>query len=147
MTTNGSDTNVKEDFSLWFICGSGADTFVGKISESEKLTERLQSAGRMEPGKNATLSPCYKYTTHMMQIPQQDSMGRIVGYGLAMQEMVSTPTGIGKDVSMTISVSWVINHSKEVEENIARLAKIARDQQVAMRSAAAGIQTAGRIRL
>lgn len=139
MTTNGSDANVKEDFSLWFICGSGADTFVGKISESEKLT--------MEPGKNATLSPCYKYTTHMMQIPQQDSMGRIVGYGLAMQEMVSTPTGIGKDVSMTISVSWVMNHSKEVEENIARLAKIARDQQVAMRSAAAGIQTAGRIRL
>jgi len=137
MSTNGSDT--KEDFSEWLICGSGSDVFVGKVSHCEEEN--------VYPGKSVSLSPCYQYKTHMMQIPQQDQMGRIVGYGLAMQEMMATPAGIGKDVSMVVLISWVMSDSKEVQENIARLVKIARDQQVAMRSAAAGIQTAGRVRL
>ena len=139
MSTNGSDT--KEDFSQWFIVGSSDNVFIGKVSEAEF------AEGNVSPGKKVILNPCYQYKTHMMQIPQQDGMGRIVGYGLAMQEMVSTPAGLGKDVSMVVLLSWIMVDSKEVQENIARLVKIAREQQVAMRSAAAGIQTAGRVRL
>lgn len=136
---NGSSSFIDknaESFVEWVICGSDGDIFIGKVIN-----------GTPNPGQEVYLNPCYKYSTFNVQVPQVDSLGRTVGMSIAVQESVTSPANCPGDVGMKIFLSWCVVNNENSIKTIERLVKVARDQQIAIRSAAAGISTAGRIKL
>ena len=136
MSTNGSVVN-ENSYLEWVICGSSnGDTFVGKVI-----------TGNPNPGEIIYLNPCYKYSTFNIQVPQVDSLGRTVGMSIAVQESVTSPGNCPSDVGVKVAVEWSAINNEVLLKTIERLVKIARDQQIAIRSAAAGISNPGRIKL
>ena len=134
---NGNGMNFNDNNYLdWIICGCNGDIFVGKLV-----------TGNANPGEEIYLNPCYKYSTFNVQVPQVDGLGRTVGMNIAVQESVTSPANCPGDVGVKMKVDWATVNNEHSLKTIERLVKVARDQQMAIRSAAAGISTAGRIKL
>jgi len=144
--------NVKEDFGKWVICGNGSDTFVGK--PVNRVPAALSLSGELSEfsvGRNCRLFPCYRYTTSNLTVPQANERGQVTGVSMQTVEQVSGPSNAPCDVAIDIIPTWASVHPltpglvehEALKSHIQRLVKMALDAQIAMRSAAAGIQLAG----
>lgn len=134
--SNGGMSFNDNNYLDWVICGSKGEVFVGKVI-----------TGNANPGEEVYLNPCYKYNTFNVQVPQTDSLGRTVGINVAVQESVTAPANCPGDVGIKLIIDWAVVNNEVSLKTIERLVKVARDQQLAIRSAAAGISTTGRIKL
>jgi hypothetical protein len=142
----------KEDFGKWVICGVGGEVFVGKpVAKMSTTDPRFEEPLEFAVLKSCRLSPCYRYSTTNISVPQTDASGRVVGVNVQMVEQVTSPSNAPCDVAIDVVPAWsspypltpgLIEH-ESLKAHIQRLVKIARDAQLAMRSAAAGIQLAG----
>lgn len=145
--------NVKEDFGKWVICGNGSETFVGKPMHKVPAELRLSGDDRVEfvVGKTCRLFPCYRYTTSNLTVPQANERGQVTGVSMQTVEQVSGPSNAPCDVAIDVIPTWAstypltpgLTEHEALKTHIARLVKMALDAQIAMRSAAAGIQLAG----
>lgn len=135
------DDSKEEGFEGWIICGTDGETFVGKKVDGD------EAAGKIK------LFPCYKYTSHVVQIPQigRDRAGHVVqtGINIAQQEVVASPAGASFDIEVTVAPSWVATGGSENRKNfmmhVKRLVLMARQLQLQARAAAAGVQTSSRL--
>lgn len=145
--------NVKEDFGKWVICGNGGDVFVGKPVHRVPAALSLSGDDRVEfvVGKTCRLFPCYRYSTSNLSVPQADSRGQVTGVSMQTIEQVGSPSNAPCDVAVDIIPVWAsiypltpgLAEHEALKAHIQRLVKMAQDAQIAMRSAAAGIQLAG----
>jgi hypothetical protein len=142
----------KEDFGKWVVCGAGGEVFVGKpVTKRSALDPLVEEPLDFTVGKVCRLSPCYRYTTSNISVPQTDSAGRVVGVNVQVVEQVTSPSNAPCDVAIDIVPAWAspyplvpgLAEHEPLKAHIQRLVKVARDAQLAMRSAAAGIQIAG----
>jgi len=138
----------KEDFSDWIICGSNGETFVGRpVLEVQRP--------RIAAGDRVVLSPCYRYETTKVPVPQADMHGRVTGVSVQVAEIIGSPANAPCDVETELLLSWVSKYPRQpgliadeaVNCHIARIVKIARDNQIAARAASAGITRASGLRM
>lgn len=124
----------------YIVCGCQGETFLGKLEPISSIDSNGTSV-KPKVGYPISLFPCYKYVCNTLQLPQMDSMGRQVGVNIAMQEIVAAPCNTPTNVRVEVTPSWIADSSSPgFDKTIERLLKIVQDQQMAMRSAAAGIQ-------
>lgn len=151
-----SDEREIESFEEWILCGSGDNTFVGKLVGSPKLfaSEADDMTGTShELPHTIRLFPCYKQTLHVIPVQVSDPRtGRTAGVNLVQQESVASPSGAPFDLEVTITPSWISaldpsrpdpngTYRRHFTEHVKRIVLAARQMQLKLRSAAAGLQT------